>query len=234
MNIKKYFRLGLPTKEESAFLKILAMALMTIDHIGFILFPGILWLRIIGRLAFPIFVYQFGVSIKKTKHFEKMGGNLFIFALISQITFWAINKWDFSSLNIFFTLFLAWLIIFLYKKFKNKVFSFLTIIPIFMLLLLPIFVAGFPSVDYGLYGVLLLLCFALLIENPIMLNLSFAFLTLSFCFLTGGFVQIFCLLAIFLFYLRISFKKRVANIFYYAYYPVHLTLLALISKAFLK
>jgi len=234
MNIKKYFRFGLPTKEESAFLKILAMALMTIDHIGFILFPGILWPRIIGRLAFPIFAYQFGVSIKKTKHLKKMGGNLFIFALISQITFWAVNKWDFSKLNIFFTLLLAWLIIFLYKKIENKIFKFLTIIPVFIFLLLPIFIGGFPGVDYGLYGVLVLLCFAILLEDPIMLNSSFAFLTLSFCFLTGSFVQAFCLLATLLFYLRIAFKKRVANVLYYTYYPVHLTLLALIAKVFIK
>jgi hypothetical protein len=234
MNIKKYFNFRLPTKEESAFLKILAMVLMTVDHIGFILFPGMLWLRIIGRLAFPIFAYQFGVSIKKTKHMEKMGGNLFIFALISQITFWAVNKWNFGSLNIFFTLFLAWLIIFLYKKFKKKVLSFLTIIPIFIFLLLPIFIAGFPVVDYGLCGVLVLLCFAILLESPITLNLSFAFLTLSFCFMTGSFVQAFCLLAVFLFYLRISFKKGVPNVFYYAYYPVHLTVLALMAGLFIE
>lgn len=234
MDIKKYFRFGLPTKEESAFLKILAMALMTVDHIGFILFPGILWLRIIGRLAFPIFAYQFGVSIKKTKHFEKMGKNLFIFALLSQVTFWAVNNWDFRQLNIFFTLFLAWLVIFLYKKFKNKIFSFLAITPIFIFLLLPFFITGFPEVDYGLYGVLLLLCFTLLLESPIMLNLSFAFLTIGFCSLTGFFIQGFCLLAVFLFYLRISFKKNLSSIFYYAYYPVHLTVLALISKVLLK
>jgi len=234
MNIKKYFSLSLPTKEGSAFLKILAMLLMTVDHVGFILFPGILWLRILGRLAFPIFAYQFGVSVKKTKHLEKMGGNLFIFALISQITFWSVNRWDFRQLSIFFTLFLAWLIIFFYKKIENKILKFLAIMPIFIFLLLPIFVISFPVVDYGLYGVLLLLCFTVLLEDPIMLNLSFTFLTLSYCFLTGGFVQAFCLLAVFLFYLRISFKKRFANLYYYAYYPVHLTILALLSKTLLK
>lgn len=163
-----------------------------------------------------------------------MGRNLFIFALISQITFWAVNKWNFSNLNIFFTLFLAWAIIFLYRKFKNIGFSLLIITPIFIFLLLPIFVTSFPVVDYGLYGVLVLLCFAVLLENPIMLNLGFAFLTLSFCFLTGNFVQGFCLLAALLFYLRISFKKSVPNVFYYAYYPVHLTILALMAGLFIK
>ena len=37
--------------------KIIAMVTMLIDHIGMILFPNIAILRIIGRLAFPIFAY---------------------------------------------------------------------------------------------------------------------------------------------------------------------------------
>ena len=38
-------------------LKILAMVCMTIDHIGAMLFPQAVWLRVIGRLAFPLFSY---------------------------------------------------------------------------------------------------------------------------------------------------------------------------------
>ena len=39
-------------------LKILACALMVLDHIGFAFFPKIEILRTIGRLAFPIFLKQ--------------------------------------------------------------------------------------------------------------------------------------------------------------------------------
>ena len=39
-------------------LKFIAVLTMTVDHIGAILFPDILLLRIIGRLAFPIFSYS--------------------------------------------------------------------------------------------------------------------------------------------------------------------------------
>ena len=35
-------------------LKMLAVVTMLIDHIGAIFFPGVMWLRAIGRLAFPI------------------------------------------------------------------------------------------------------------------------------------------------------------------------------------
>lgn len=39
-------------------LKIIALVIMTIDHIGMVLFPSVIWLRIIGRLAMPVFAFM--------------------------------------------------------------------------------------------------------------------------------------------------------------------------------
>ena len=39
-------------------LKLFAVIVMTIDHIGAVLYPSVLWLRIVGRLAYPIFAYM--------------------------------------------------------------------------------------------------------------------------------------------------------------------------------
>lgn len=41
----------------SLHLKLLAMVTMLIDHMGFTLFPYALWMRCVGRLAFPIFCF---------------------------------------------------------------------------------------------------------------------------------------------------------------------------------
>ena len=38
-------------------LRCVAAGTMFIDHIGVALFPGVLWLRCVGRLAFPIFAF---------------------------------------------------------------------------------------------------------------------------------------------------------------------------------
>lgn len=35
-------------------LKLLAMAAMLVDHMGYLLFPTAMWMRYVGRLAFPI------------------------------------------------------------------------------------------------------------------------------------------------------------------------------------
>ena len=43
-------------------LKILAVVTMVIDHIGYYLFPDILGLRLVGRIAFPIFLFLVGVN----------------------------------------------------------------------------------------------------------------------------------------------------------------------------
>ena len=39
-------------------LKIIAMIAMTFDHVGVQLFPQVLWLRLIGRLAMPIYAFM--------------------------------------------------------------------------------------------------------------------------------------------------------------------------------
>jgi len=47
-------KLGLTNNQ----LKIIAMVSMLLDHVGLMLFPQVRWLRIVGRLAYPIFAYD--------------------------------------------------------------------------------------------------------------------------------------------------------------------------------
>lgn len=47
-------------------LKIIALIAMTVDHAGVTLFPGVPLLRIIGRLAFPIFAYMIAEGCQYT------------------------------------------------------------------------------------------------------------------------------------------------------------------------
>ncbi|MBQ7074369.1 hypothetical protein IJM86_04975 [bacterium] len=39
------------------YLKVLAIITMIIDHLGYYLFPEFLWMRLVGRIAFPIFLF---------------------------------------------------------------------------------------------------------------------------------------------------------------------------------
>ena len=49
-------------------LKILACVFMLIDHVGFILLPDLLILRVIGRLAYPIFAYFIAEGCRYTRN----------------------------------------------------------------------------------------------------------------------------------------------------------------------
>jgi hypothetical protein len=93
----------------SAQLKILACLCMLIDHIGAVLYPDMRILRIIGRLAFPIFVFLIAEGYRRTKDLSDYMGRLMVFALISQLAFNAAflgsaTKPDSLNLNVLFTL----------------------------------------------------------------------------------------------------------------------------------
>ena len=55
------------TNRDTALIKLLACALMAIDHAGKMLFPGVPQLRYIGRLAFPMFAYCIAVGAVYTR-----------------------------------------------------------------------------------------------------------------------------------------------------------------------
>ena len=73
-------------------LKLLAIGLMFIDHIGFLLFPKISILRYFGRLAFPIFAFQLCIGFDNTRSKEKYILRMLAFTFISQLPFWFFIK----------------------------------------------------------------------------------------------------------------------------------------------
>ncbi len=217
----------------SAFvLKIIAVITMFIDHIGYVIFDGhFSYFNYIGRIAFPIFAFQISEGYIHTKNLKMYFFKLFIFALISQIPFMLITSIitkDFY-LNVFFTLLLGLLAIFIYDKLKYK---FLGILASVVLGL----AAEFSHCDYGFYGVAIILIFYIF-KNDI--------IKASIFFITANIVQysipmikynslfnpkLVCLLLCTC--LPIIFiaayngqKGKDTKYFLYLFYPIHLLLL---------
>lgn len=72
----------------SAFdLKLLAMAAMLADHIGYLFFPQALWMRCVGRLAFPIFAFQVAEGWYRTCNRRRYFLRLALCGLLSEIPF---------------------------------------------------------------------------------------------------------------------------------------------------
>ena len=65
-------------------LKIIGMIAMTIDHIGYFLFPQIEAFRIIGRIAYPIFAYMIAEGCRYTRN--KVKYLLSVLGAVSYIT----------------------------------------------------------------------------------------------------------------------------------------------------
>ena len=53
--------------QDHGLLQLAAMVTMVIDHIGVVFFPGLKILRVIGRIAFPLFCWGIAVGAEKTR-----------------------------------------------------------------------------------------------------------------------------------------------------------------------
>lgn len=68
-------------------LKIIAMVSMVFDHVGDVFFPEIAWLRMVGRLAMPIFAFCITEGYIHTRNRNKYLLRMGIFALVSEVPF---------------------------------------------------------------------------------------------------------------------------------------------------
>lgn len=221
----------------SFILKIIGVITMLFDHVGDAIIGKFSFCNLIGRIAFPIFAFQAVQGYIYTKDFKKHMLKLFIFACISQIPFMLFLSTfteEILTLNIFFTLFLGLLALFVYDKCKNKVLGFLFVI-------LTSIIAYFIHVDYGTFGILLMFCFYFFKDK----KGSMAITTIVLCFLrfvpdiiaTPVLWYIYIQCAIFtalslifiLFYNKNEGPK--AKYFFYIFYPLHLLILYFLHSA---
>ena len=68
-------------------LKLIAMVCMVFDHVGDIFFPSAVWMRVIGRVAMPIFAFCIAEGCSHTHDRKKYLARLGVFALVSEIPF---------------------------------------------------------------------------------------------------------------------------------------------------
>ena len=88
-------------------LKIIAISSMLIDHTGAMLYPDIIWFRIIGRLAYPLFAFLICEGFRHTRNVKRYALRLALFAAISEIPFNLLHSYrlfDIEAQNVFFTL----------------------------------------------------------------------------------------------------------------------------------
>lgn len=127
-------------------LEMIAMITMFIDHVGLVFFPNEEWLRAIGRVAFPLYVWFLVVGYKKTKNLKKYTLRLVIIALAAQLPYSYLFK--LPQFNVVFTLLLALAALYVLDRVKKRKKAFLSV---GLLLILSMII----PLDYGPYGILL-------------------------------------------------------------------------------
>lgn len=134
-------------------IKMIALASMIIDHIGAVY--DIDNFRLVGRLAFPIFVFLIAEGCKHTKSMDKYMLRLGLFALISEVPFdLAFNSYVdfFNDANIFYTLWLGVASIYMHRLLRNFLRNFSNILSVIPLCIAMI-AAEWVGSDYGAVGV---------------------------------------------------------------------------------
>jgi hypothetical protein len=185
-------------------------------------------LRMIGRLAFPLFAYLLVLGIESTRNICNYFVRLFVFAFISQVPFFlALGFEPFGYFNIFFTLSSGLAFVYFFKKTSP-----IAIVPVLVSFVLPF--------DYGIYGIAMIGCMQILKEDT-KFGVA-ALVLLNTLFLVPWNIQFLSLLALPLVllhktsYLKIEREttEKVSyplwrKYFFYIFYPLHLALLYIIK-----
>ncbi len=241
------------TNRNTGLIKLLACAFMLIDHAGKMLFPQIPEMRLIGRLAFPMFAYGIAVGAVYTRDPLKYLSRIVLLMLICQplyalgldhesnsmyavpffenplgaIRAFYMGSWQKPSILLSLALGLCILL-----ALRNR--QWVLALGVYMIC------HRFASnLDYGIGGIRLMILFYALCEHPIACLLAVVSYMISWSGGSGytffGFsfgMRIFALPAVIFCCLPMTHRLRLPRAFIYGFYPAHLIALAVLSRLF--
>lgn len=246
----------------SDMLKLTAMITMLIDHIGAGILENLIIqiplsaetrdllividqvLRLIGRIAFPLYCFLLVQGFVHTKSRLKYAGSLLLFALLSEYPFDFIFSGgiDFSSSNVLFTLLIGLLTLWGIEKAGSKILLQVLISAIGIL------TAAILHTDYSWMGILLILSLYFLRDYRFwQCTISFILFFLALIFRSAGYYDSiwrsalrqlsseYTLVLSFWMMYRYNGRRYLkrGKYFFYSFYPVHLLLLGAIFRLIL-
>ncbi len=232
-------------------LKIIACIAMAIDHVGLLIFPNVIELRIIGRLAFPIFAFMIAEGCVYTKNKLKYFLSVFILGIGCQIVYYFYGG---NEIGILLSFSISILLIYFLQYIKNSFvkvnknyFKSCVLLLLFLIAVAIVYLLNLCYyIDYGFWGCLAPV-FASLLRAPTtthvenehsvwkkldkhvfhVIAFTVSIVIISF---TYEYYQVYALLAIPLLLLYTGKRGRLKmKYFFYIFYPVHMALIEAVA-----
>ena len=239
-------------------IKLIAAVSMLVDHIGYIIFPEVTILRVLGRLAFPLFAFCIAEGCRYTKNRLRYWLQMAICAVVFQVVAFAFTgAFGFSfrlafyivPMNVFGSFSVGILLCYLFDVIKTKKMDG------YLLFLLTIFIvyvlSRYINFDYGFVGMLVPLSVYVFeqkqeksAEPSLDLEpkapasnvgkwarfLCFTLALLALSAFSGWGVQYYCLFAVpILSFYGGHYGSKKYKYWFYVFYPAHLILIYLIG-----
>jgi len=202
-------------------LQIVAMLTMLIDHIGYVYFPEETLFRIVGRIAYPLYVFGIVLGYRYTSNIKRYIARLFVLALVSQLPFMFV--FETPALNVIFTLMFSLLTLIALDRIDDRVGkSAVVLTAVVATLLVPM--------DYGGYGIVLILIYRYARSKRMVVY--HLILNGVYCYLTDSYIQMFSVIptvAIAYFPVLLQrWRRSVPAWIWRSFYPAHLIALGIL------
>ena len=210
-------------------LKIIAMICMLFDHLGDNIFLSQTWMRIIGRIALPLFAFCISEGYIHTKDKKRYLKRLFLFSIISEIPFNLLLNGTIIYLehqNVILTFSIAVLSLIIFDKITTNKKKISYVFGTFIVLLFAV-ISLLLKTDYNLFAVLLV--FIYYVFNSKGNNIRNIIGTVYQLLLRNVGIYIFGALSCIPIFLYNGKKGKGIKWLFYIFYPGHMLIIYLIK-----
>jgi len=202
---------------------------MVIDHLGFLVFPDVIALRIIGRLAWPLFAWALVIGALHTRALSRY---------IVRVSLWGAVLAGFYAafmqafyLNILLALALSLTLMALWQRLR-KTYNLRNVLMFGGAVILTSVLCRYVETDYGFWGIMTpvmayMVCLEKDLTYPLDRHPAFWMFALGLCVtaFVKGWVQPFSLLALVFIAMTDGSKgDKVPSLFFYIFYPAQFVL----------
>ena len=210
-------------------LKIIAMICMLFDHLGDNIFLSQTWMRIIGRIALPLFAFCISEGYIHTKDKKRYLKRLFLFSIISEIPFNLLLNGSIIYLehqNVILTFSIAVLSLIVFDKITTNKKKISYVFGTFIVLLFAV-ISLLLKTDYNLFAVLLV--FIYYVFNSKGNNIRNIIGTVYQLLLRNVGIYIFGALSCIPIFLYNEKKGKGIKWLFYIFYPGHMLIIYIIK-----